>query len=194
MRELLNKRGLWLVALVLCTSCGFNDVIESDEDVKAAWGEVQNQYKRRSDLVPQLVSTVKGAANFERDTFTQVAEARAKVGSVQMSGEASEDPAKLKQFEDAQAKLGSSLGRLMVVMEKYPELKATSQFRDLQAQLEGTENRIAVARKRFIASVAAYNKVVLLWPSALGAKIRGKQVRPSFEAAPNSEVAPTVQF
>lgn len=187
----------WVAVLALAaalTGCGFNQVIIDDENVKAAWGEVQNQYKRRSDLVPQLVGTVKGAKDFEQETFVKVAEARASAGKLNVDAATIEDPSKLRAFEEAQQKLGGAIGRLMVVAEKYPDLKATSEFRDLQAQLEGTENRIAVARKRFIEAVAAYNKGVLTWPSALGAKLRGKDVRPSFEGSPGGDVAPSVQF
>ena len=184
-----------MVALLLAVAgCGFNQVIVDDENVKAAWAEVQNQYKRRADLVPQLTATVKGAKNFEQETFIKVAEARSKVGSLQIDASTIEDPARMREFEAAQAKLGGAIGRLMVVAEKYPELRATSEFRDLQAQLEGTENRIAVARRRFIESVATYNKGVQMWPSALGAMLRGKAVRQSFEGTAGAETAPTVQF
>ncbi len=164
-----------LIAAVLgITGCGYNTVIERDEDVKAAWAEVQNQYKRRADLVPSLVKVVKGAADFERETLQQVVEARSKVGTVQVDSSVIDDPQKLQQFEAAQAQLGSALSRLLVTVERYPDLKASAAFRDLQAQLEGTENRITVARKRFIDSVAEYNKVVLRFPSSIGAGMRGK--------------------
>lgn len=182
------------VALSFATGCGFNEVVVADEDVKAAFSEVQNQYKRRADLVPQLVATVKGAASFERDTLTQVAEARAKVSTMQLDRSIVDSPEKLRQFEQAQAQLGGALGRLMFVAEKYPDLKATQEFRTLQAQLEGTENRIAVARRRFIEQVAAYNKLVQVWPTAFGAMLRGRQVRQTFEAPAGNDVAPQVQF
>ena len=187
-------RLLCAAGLLLAVGCGFNDVVVADEDVKAAFSEVQNQYKRRADLVPQLVATVKGAAKFEQGTLTQVAEARAKVGTMQLDRGIVDDPEKLKAFENAQQRLGGAIGRLMVVAEKYPELKATAEFRDLQAQLEGTENRIAVARRRFIEQVASYNKLVQVWPSAMGAMMRGKAVRQNFEAPAGSDVAPAVQF
>lgn len=160
--------------------CGYNEVIEQDEDVKAAWSEVQNQYKRRADLIPNLVKVVKGAADFERSTLQSVVEARAKVGKMQVDSSVIDDPAKLKAFEQAQGQLGGALSRLLVVAERYPELKANQNFRDLQAQIEGTENRITVARKRYIDAIAEYNKVVLRFPSSIGASMRGKKERPTF--------------
>jgi len=195
---------LWGRCLALCTllwlslslsGCGYNEVITQDENVKAAWAEVQNQYQRRADLVPNLVKTVKGSANFEKETLESVVEARAKVGQVKVDSSIVDDPARLKQFADAQGQLSSALSRLMVVVEKYPELKSTAAFRDLQAQLEGTENRIAVARNRYIEAVAEYNKVVLHFPSSIGASLRGKKERPTFEAiTKNAEQAPEVEF
>jgi LemA protein len=176
------------------TSCGYNEVIQRDEDVKATWAEVQNQYKRRSDLVPNLVNVVKGAGQFEQDTLTKVIEARSKVAGIKVDQSTIDDPAKLKQFEQAQGQLSSALSRLMVVVERYPELKATDAYRDLQSQLEGTENRIAVARGRYIASVAEYNKTVQLFPTSIGAKMRGRAVRPTFEAEAGSDKAPEVKF
>ncbi|MDB4974087.1 MAG: LemA [Myxococcaceae bacterium] len=184
---------LSLVAL-LATSCGYNEVIEKDEDVKGAWSEVQNQYKRRADVVPNLVNVVKGSAAFEKDTLQAVVEARASVGKVSIDSSTIDDPAKLQAFEAAQAKLSGALGRLLAVTEAYPDLKASAQFRDLQAQLEGTENRIAVARKRYIESVADYNKTVLRFPTSIGASMRGKKERPNFTGNPADESAPTVKF
>ncbi len=170
-------------------------MITQDENVKAAWSEVQNQYQRRADLVPNLVKTVKGAANFEKETLQGVVEARAKVGQMNVDSSVIDDPQKLAEFQKNQGALGSALSRLMVVAERYPELKATDAFRDLQAQLEGTENRIAVARQRFIDSVSAYNKVVLHFPTSIGAGMRDKEVRPNFEAtAPNADKPPEVEF
>jgi len=177
------------------TACGYNEVIDKDQTVKAGWAEVENQYQRRADLVPNLVSTVKGAANFEKDTLTAVVEARAKVGQLKVDSSVIDDPAKLKQFEQAQGQLGSALSRLLVVSEQYPELKATSAFRDLQVQLEGTENRITVARRRYIEGVADYNGTVLRFPSSLGAKMRGMKERPTFTATtPGADKAPEVKF
>jgi LemA protein len=160
--------------------CGYNEVIERDEDVKAAWAEVQNQYKRRADLIPNLVKVVKGAADFESETLQKLVEARASVGKLQVDSSTIDDPSKLKAFEKAQGQLGGALSRLLVVAERYPELKANNNYRDLQAQIEGTENRITVARKRYIDSVAEYNKVVLRFPSSIGASLRNKSERPTF--------------
>jgi LemA protein len=188
----------WLSMLALAAlwfgGCGYNEVIERDEDVKASWAEVQNQYKRRADLVPNLVNVVKGAANFEQETLQKVVEARAQVGKVKVDSSTIDDPEKLRQFEQAQGQLSGALSRLLVVAEAYPELKATDAYRDLQAQLEGTENRITVARKRFIESVAEYNKVVLRFPSSIGAGMRGKKERPTFQGDPGSEKPPEVKF
>lgn len=181
-------------ASLLVVSCGYNEVIERDEDVKAAWGEVENQYQRRSDLIPNLVNVVKGSAKFESDTLTKVVEARASVGQMKIDSSVVDDPEKLKKFEAAQGQLSGALSRLMVVTENYPDLKASAQFRDLQAQLEGTENRITVARKRFVESVAAYNKTVLVFPSSIGAGMRGKKERASFSARPGSDKPPEVKF
>jgi LemA protein len=185
--------SLFLLAAPL-TGCGYNTVIERDEEVKAAWAEVENQYKRRTDLVPNLVNVVKGNANFEKSTLESVVQARAKATGVTVDQSVIDDPAKLKQFEEAQQQLSGALSRLLVVVERYPELKATESFRDLQAQLEGTENRITVARKRFIESVSDYNKVVQVFPSSIGASLRGKSVRPTFSAPPGSDKPPEVKF
>ena len=189
-------RALPLLALTLLAlaGCGYNEVIERDEDVKATWAEVQNQYKRRADLVPQLVKVVQGAANFEQKTLQAVVEARASVAGVKVDSSVIDDPAKLQAFEDAQAKLSGALSRLLVVSEAYPDLKATAAFRDLQAQLEGTENRIAVARGRFIESVAEYNKVVLRFPSSIGAGMRGKKERPTFQGSAENEKPPEINL
>jgi LemA protein len=177
------------------TGCGYNDVITEDENVKAAWAEVQNQYQRRADLIPNLVKTVKAAGDCEKETLQGVIDARSKVGQMQVDSSIIDDPEKLKAFQAAQGNLGSALSRLMVVVEKYPTLKATDQYRDLQAQLEGTENRITVARQRFITAVSAYNQVVLHFPSSLGASMRGKKERATFEATvENADKPPEVNF
>jgi LemA protein len=187
--------GVALLTSPMLSGCGYNEVIERDETVKASWAEVENQYQRRSDLVPNLVNIVKGAANFEQSTLTAVVEARAKVGSMKIDSSVIDDPEKLKAFEQAQGSLSSALSRLLVVTENYPELKATAAFRDLQVQLEGTENRITVARKRFIESVAEYNMTVLKFPSSIGANMRGKKERPTFTAStPGADKAPEVKF
>jgi LemA protein len=185
---------LLAVAFSSAGGCGYNDVIDRDEDVKASWSEVQNQYKRRADLVPNLVKTGQGAATFEKETLEKVVEARASVGKVSVDASVIDDPEKLQQFEAAQAKLSGALGRLLAVSESYPDLKASAQFRDLQAQLEGTENRITVARNRYIESVAEYNKTVLRFPSSIGASMRGKKERPTFQGDPGTEKPPEVAF
>jgi LemA protein len=176
------------------SACGYNDVIDRDEQVKASWAEVQNQYKRRADLVPNLVNTVKGAGQFEQETLTKVVEARSKVAGLKVDASTIDDPEKLKKFEAAQNELSGSLSRLLVVSEQYPTLKATDSYRDLQSQLEGTENRITVARKRYIENVAQYNALVQKFPTSIGASMRGRAVRPTFEAAPGAENAPQVKF
>jgi len=193
------SRGTWrlavIVALIALTGCGYNAVIDRDEAVKASWAEVQNQYQRRADLVPNLVKTVKGAADFERETLQSVVEARAKVGKLAIDSSTIDDPKKLAAFEQAQGQLSNALSRLLVTVERYPDLKASASFRDLQAQLEGTENRIAVARRRYIEEVAEYNKVVLRFPTSIGASLRGKEPRPTFEATrPGADVPPEVEF
>jgi len=177
------------------SGCGYNEVIERDEAVKASWAEVENQYQRRADVVPNLVRVVKGAADFEKGTLEAVVQARSKVGSMQVDSSIVDDPQKLKAFEQAQGELSSALSRLLVVSENYPQLKATDAFRDLQAQLEGTENRIAVARRRYIDAVSQYNQTVLKFPTSLGAKMRGKSERPTFTATtPGADKAPEVAF
>jgi LemA protein len=186
--------ALAAVGVLGMSGCGYNEVVERDEDVKAAWAEVQNQYKRRADLVPSLVKVVKGAADFERETLQQVVEARSKVSSVQVDSSVIDDPQKLQQFEAAQGQLTSALSRLLVTVERYPDLKASAAFRDLQAQLEGTENRITVARKRFIDSVAEYNKVVLRFPSSIGSSMRGKKERPTFTGSAADEKPPEINL
>jgi LemA protein len=189
---------VWALSLLLVlglAGCGYNDVIGRDEAVKASWAEVENQYQRRADVVPNLVRVVKGAAEFEKGTLEAVVQARSKVGSVQVDASTIDDPQKLKQFEQAQGELSSAISRLLVVSENYPQLKATDAFRDLQVQLEGTENRIAVARRRFIEAVAAYNQTVLQFPTSIGAKMRGKSERPTFTATtPGADKAPEVAF
>jgi len=190
----LGLLGLLWVAPTL-TGCGYNEVIDRDQTVKAGWAEVENQYQRRADLVPNLVRVVQGAANFEKSTLQGVVEARAKVGSMQVDPSIIDDPEKLKKFEQAQGQLSSALSRLLVVSEQYPDLKATAAFRDLQVQLEGTENRIAVARRRYIEAIAEYNGTVLRFPTSIGASMRGKKERPTFTATvPGADKAPEVKF
>lgn len=189
---------LWAACLLVlagASGCGYNEVIERDEAVKAAWAEVENQYQRRADVVPNLVRVVKGSADFEKSTLEAVVQARSKVGSMQVDASTIDNPEKLRQFEQAQGELSGALSRLLVVSENYPQLQSTAAFRDLQAQLEGTENRIAVARRRFIESVSAYNQTVLKFPTSIGAKMRGKAERATFTAVtPGADRAPEVKF
>ena len=181
--------------LLLLTGCGYNQLQALDEDVKAAWSEVQNQYQRRADLVPNLVEVVKGAAKFEKETLTQVIEARSKATAVNLTTEGLSNPEAFRRFEAAQRELSSALARLLVVIERYPELKASQNFRDLQAQLEGTENRIAVARKRYIERVAEYNKGVRFFPTNLTAKyLLGLEVRATFTADEKMAKPPEIKF
>jgi LemA protein len=184
------------IALLFLAGCGYNDLQGLDENVKSAWSEVQNQYQRRADLIPNLVNVVKGYAAHERETLEAVTEARAKVGSMQVTPQTLNDPQAFKKFEEAQAGLGSALSRLMVVVEKYPDLKANQNFLDLQSQLEGTENRITVARKRYIDSVNEYNKMVRYFPTNLTARyLLHLDVRPNFTATtPGVEKPPEVKF
>ncbi len=189
--------NLLLVVLLLSLSgCGYNDLQTSDEQTKASWSEVLNQYQRRADLVPNLVNTVKGYAAHEREVLAQVTEARSRVGSIQATPELVNDPAAFASFQAAQAQLSGALSRLMVVVENYPQLKADAIFRDLQAQLEGTENRIAVARNRYIKAVEAYNVTVRRFPSNLTAMVFGYKVKPNFSVEDERAIstAPPVDF
>ena len=184
--------GLGILFVVSgCSS--YNGLVEKDENVEQAWGQVQSAYQRRADLVPQLVNTVKGAADFERSTITSVIEARAKATSVTIDP-SNITPEQLQQFQQAQAGLSSSLSRLLATFERYPELKATDNFRELQAQLEGTENRIKVERDNFNEKVTTYNKSVRSFPTTIYASIFGFDRRPQFESDPGSEDAPEVDF
>ncbi len=184
------------VALVMFGSgCGYNRIQGADEGVMKEWSEVANQYQRRADLVPNLVATVKGAADFERETLEAVIAARARASSIEATPELVNDPAAFQRFEAAQGELSGALSRLLVTVERYPELKANANFRDLQAQLEGTENRIAVARGRYIDAVAEYNKLVRFFPTNLTARfLLGAEVRPTFEARAGADTPPEVQF
>ena len=178
------------------TGCGYNDMQRQDEAVKAAWSEVINQYQRRADLVPNLVNTVKGYAQHEEKVFIEVTEARAKVGSMQINTDSLDDPQKIQQFQAAQGELSSALSRLMVVSENYPQLKADGLFQNLQAQLEGTENRVTVARNRYVQSVQAYNSMIRTFPNNLTAMAMGYSVKPNFSVENEKEIstAPTVDF
>lgn len=177
--------------------CGVNTIPTLDEHVKSAWAEVQNQYQRRADLVPNLVETVKGYASHERETLQAVTEARAKVGSMQINADTLNNPEQLKTFEQAQGELSSALQRLMVVVERYPDLKANQNFLNLQSQLEGTENRIAVARRDFIQAVGNFNTEIRTFPGRIWHLIMYSDldIKQNFEATtPNAEKAPEVKF
>ncbi len=187
----------WLMSLtVLLSGCGYNSMQAADEQVKAAWSEVLNQYQRRADLVPQLVKVADVYMTHEREVLTQVTEARSKVGRVQITAEPLEDPAALQRFQQAQAALSSSLSRLIAVSENYPQLKADGVFRDLQVQLEGTENRIAVARGRYVQSVQAYNVLVRQFPGVITAKIFGYSPKANFGVENEAAIAklPEMKF
>ena len=180
----------------LLSGCGYNTFQTTDEQAKAAWSEVLNQYQRRADLVPNLVNTVKGYAEHEQAVLTQVTEARARVGGIQATPELINDPQAFAQFQQAQAGLSGALSRLLLVVENYPNLKAEAAFRDLQAQLEGTENRITVARNRYIKAVEAYNVAVRTFPNNLTAMVFGYQVKPNFAVENEQAIstAPKVEF
>ena len=189
--------ALFSVGLALLLSgCGYNALQSQDEQIKASWAEVLNQYQRRADLVPNLVNTVKGYASHEEQVLTEVTNARAKVGQVNVGADSVDDEAALKNFAQAQGELSSALSRLLVVSENYPNLKADALFRDLQAQLEGTENRITVARNRYIQAVQQYNTTVRSFPTNLTAMVTGAKVKPSFTVENEKAIseAPKVDF
>ena len=199
MRALTQSLTTWALALFLTaglTGCGYNDFQSLDEKSKSAWSEVLNQYQRRADLIPNIVATVKGEASFEQDTLTKVIEARAKATSIQVTPEMVNDPAAMQKFQDAQGQMGSALSRLMVVAEQYPNLKANQAFSDLRVQLEGTENRITVARNRFIESVQAYNVLTRSFPSNLTAMVFGYKTKPGFQVQDEAAISapPKVDF
>lgn len=184
-----------MFALTL-SGCGYNTIQTTDEQVKAAWAEVLNQYQRRADLVPNLVNVVKAEANFEQETLTQVVEARSKATSIQATPELINDPEAFNKFQQAQGELSGALSRLLLITENYPNLKANQGFRDLQTQLEGTENRITVARNRYIKSVQDYNVTVRSFPNNLTAMVMGYEVKPSFTVEDEAAISkpPTVDF
>jgi len=193
--RLLNLFFVALLSLLL-SGCGYNQFQSLDEQTKSAWSEVLNQYQRRADLVPNIVATVKGEAAFEQDTLTKVIEARAKATSIQVTPETLNDPAAFSKFQAAQGELGSALSRLMVVSERYPDLKANQGFRDLRVQLEGTENRITVARNRYIQTVQEYNVLTRSFPNNLTAMIFGYKVKPNFAVTNEAQIStpPVVDF
>ncbi|MFS2161094.1 LemA family protein [Pseudomonas sp. Pseusp122] len=197
-----GNRYTWATSLLMLLStvlagCGINNIPTYDEQAKAAWAQVQNQYQRRSDLIPNLVETVKAYAEQEQETLTAVVQARARATSIQIDGNTLNNPEQLKQFQDAQGQLSSALGRLMVVSERYPELKSNQNFLALQSQLEGTENRISVARRDFIAAVARYNTEIRTFPGSLWHRMMYSdlQLRPTFEASSaDADKVPQVKF
>jgi LemA protein len=197
-----GRRYTWATCLLMAVStllagCGINNIPTYDEQVKSAWAQVQNQYQRRADLIPNLVETVKGYAKQEQETLTAVIEARSRATSIQVDANTLNDPAKLKQFQDAQGQLTGALSRLLVVAERYPDLKSNQNFLALQSQLEGTENRIAVSRRDFITSVERYNTEIRTFPGRLWHSVMYSDlpIRPNFEATtPGSEKAPEVKF
>ena len=189
----------WLAAAAAVlglSGCGYNDFQRLDEQVKAGWSEVLNQYQRRADLIPNIVNTVKGEANFEQETLTKVVEARAKATSIQVTPETLNNPEAFNRFQQAQGELSSALSRLIAVTENYPNLKSNQGFQDLRVQLEGTENRITVARNRYIKAVADYNVLARQFPSNLTAMLFGYSVKPSFTVENEAQISkpPTVDF
>jgi len=199
MRALTQSLTTWALALCLAaglTGCGYNDFQSLDEKSKSAWSEVLNQYQRRADLIPNIVATVKGEASFEQDTLTKVIEARSKATSIQMTPEMLNDPAAMEKFQAAQGEVGSALSRLMVVVEQYPNLKANQAFSDLRVQLEGTENRITVARNRYIETVQAYNVLARSFPCNLTAMVFGYKPKAGFQVQDEAAIStpPKVDF
>ena len=193
------RKFLGVLATLSClslTNCGYNAIQTNDEQVKSAWSEVVNQYQRRADLIPNLVNTVKGFAAQEQQVLIQVTEARSRVGSIQATPELLNDEAAFRRFQQAQAGMTSALSRLLLVAENYPQLKSDANFRDLQAQLEGTENRITVARNRYIKAVQEYNVLVRQFPVNLTAMLFGYQLKPSFSVEDEKAISkpPTVDF
>lgn len=190
------KMGALLAVALSLTGCGYNDFQRLDEATKSAWSEVVNQYQRRSDLIDNLVATVKGEAKFEQDTLNQVISARAKATSIQVTPETLNNPEAFQQFQAAQGELSSALSRLMVTVERYPDLKANKAFAELRTALEGTENRIAVARNRYIESVQQYNVLARSFPTNLTGMVFGYKAKPNFTVANEAEIstAPKIDF
>jgi LemA protein len=188
--------GLLVLLAALLSGCGYNELQRGDEQIKAAWSEVLNQYQRRADLVPNLVATVKGFAEQEKEVLTRVTDARARAGSIQATPDLVDNPEAFAKFQAAQRELGGALSRLLVVAENYPQLKSDANFRDLQAQLEGTENRIAVSRNRYIKAVEAYNVTARSFPTNLTAMIFGLKPKPNFTVEDEKAIAtpPKVDF
>ncbi|WP_198970285.1 LemA family protein [Xylophilus sp. ASV27] len=192
----MRRLFLLLITTLALTGCGYNDFQRLDEQTKSAWSEVLNQYQRRADLIPNIVATVKGEASFEQDTLTKVIEARAKATSIQVTPETLNDPQAFERFQQAQSQLTGALSRLLAVSENYPTLQANQGFRDLRVQLEGTENRITVARNRYIQAVQEYNVMARSFPTNLTAKVFGYPPKPSFTVQNEAQISapPTVDF
>jgi len=186
--------ALMLASTLTLTGCGYNTLQVKDEAVTAAWSEVQNQYQRRADLVPNLVNVVKGYAAHEEQVLTEVTQARANVAGLKVDKEVLENPELFQRYQEAQSQMTSALSRLLVVTENYPDLKANQQFRDLQVQLEGTENRIAVARNRYITTVQDFNSYARQFPQVMTAKVIGMDTKPNFSAEQSAQKVPTVSF
>lgn len=186
--------ALMLASTLTLSGCGYNTLQVKDEAVTAAWSEVQNQYQRRADLVPNLVNVVKGYASHEEQVLTEVTQARANVAGLKVDREVLEDPELFRRYQEAQSQMTSALSRLLAVTENYPDLKANQQFRDLQVQLEGTENRIAVARNRYITTVQDFNSYARQFPQVMTAKVIGMDTKPNFSAEQSAQKAPTVSF
>lgn len=186
--------AVMLASTLTLSGCGYNTLQVKDEAVTAAWSEVQNQYQRRADLVPNLVNVVKGYASHEEQVLTEVTQARANVAGLKVDREVLEDPELFQRYQEAQAQMTSALSRLLAVTENYPDLKANQQFRDLQVQLEGTENRIAVARNRYITTVQDFNSYARQFPQVMTAKVIGMDTKPNFSAEQSAQKAPTVSF
>ncbi len=185
----------FLIALVMLSGCGYNTIQQNEESVNRTWGDLGSQLQRRSDLVPNLVATVKGAANFEKETLTAVIEARAKATSINITPDKLSDPAEMSKFQAAQGQLSSSLSRLLVAVERYPELKATQNFRDLQVQLEGTENRISVARQRYNQAVEVFNFSIRKFPNSITNSVMLKlKPKEYFKVDEAAKAVPTVKF
>jgi LemA protein len=196
MRKLNNLINILLLLILIIglSGCGYNTLVQLDENVNQAWSQVENQYQRRADLIPNLVNTVKGYAEFEKGVLTEVTELRSKVGQIKLSADDLADEQKFKEFQDAQDKLSGALSRLLVVVENYPQLKANENFLSLQTQLEGTENRISVERKKFNEAVQDYNTKIRSFPTLITAKLFGFKEKQYFKSAPGNEKAPDVKF
>ncbi len=190
----LLKITLTLVFISSFSGCSYNTLVQMDENVNQAWAQVENQYQRRADLIPNLVNTVKGYADFEKSVLTEVTEMRSQVGQIKLSADDLSDEDKFKKFQDAQDKLSGALSRLLVVAENYPQLKANENFLSLQSQLEGTENRIAVERKKFNEAVQDYNTKIRSFPTMITAKLFGFKEKQYFKSAPGTDKVPNVNF